>query len=368
MSNRRTEDEFAYFNLLKFTGAICIAIFLHYNDHFLPCLGIENPFANHAFLWSLSHNSYVFTEMYFIISGILYSHAYMERIIDGRMRFDQFLIKRIVRVFPTLILTTLVVYAENLILYKTNGTLWSCGTLSIWELLTDCLFGGKSVFNAPLTLNGPIWFVNVLILCYIVAYILTKLFQKCRSVFLLALPIPVGIMMQYSGASFAGWNTQIARGYISFFVGLLLGQAIKNLYKWNEKQYFLLKVVLAIELAGAAWIRICPWRDLLTGDLTGFYTFLIFPEVILLLHKNKVISKWCATKFFNWCGNISFGIYLWNFPIYLGLHLLIISGHFAIDVTNPLFFAVVILLHLAVATISYCVIEKNSIKLGKYLR
>ena len=49
MSNRRTEDEFAYFNLLKFTGAICIAIFLHYNDHFLPCLGIENPFANHAF-------------------------------------------------------------------------------------------------------------------------------------------------------------------------------------------------------------------------------------------------------------------------------------------------------------------------------
>lgn len=83
MSAKKGVDEFAYFNVLRFIGAICIAIFLHYNDHFLPCLGIANPFENNAFLWGLSHNSYVFTEMYFIISGILYSYAYMEKIMGG---------------------------------------------------------------------------------------------------------------------------------------------------------------------------------------------------------------------------------------------------------------------------------------------
>lgn len=258
-------------------------------------------------------------------------------------------------------------YIENLVLYSMNGTLWSCGTLSIWELLTDCLFGGKPIFNAPLTLNGPIWFVNVLMLCYIVAFILTKLFSKCRSAFWFVLPILAGVMMQYSGVSFAGWNTQIARGYIAFFVGLLLGRAIKNLYKLNQKQYLLLKLVIAVELIVAIWIRMCPWRDLLSGNLTGFYTFLIFPEVILLLYRNRVISKLCTAKLFNWCGNISFGIYLWNFPIYLGLHLLIISGCLVVDVTKFSFFAAVFLMHLIIASVSHCVIEKNGIKLGKYL-
>lgn len=362
MKTKRT-DEFAYFNMLKFAGAICIAVFLHYNDHFLPCLGLKNPFEDNVVLWRLSHYSFVAAEMYFIISGILYSHAYMEKIVSGGMRFDDFLKKRAARIFPTLIVTTLVMYLGNLALYKMNGTLWSCGTLSVWELTADCLFGGKTIFNAGNTLNGPIWYVNVLMLCYIVAFLLTRLFAKCRSGFLFVLPILAGVMMQYSDVSFAGWNKDIARGYIAFFVGILLDRIIQNLHQLNKKQSVLLKAALCLELLMAIGVRICPWSGALTGNVNDFYIFLIFPELILLLHQSKIVNRLCATKLLRWCGTISFGIYLWNFPIYLTLHLLLVSGTLTMDVTKPLFFVLVTLIHLVVATASYHLIEKNGKKL-----
>lgn len=79
----KTPDCFAYFNILRFAGAFCIAVFLHYNDHLLPFLNIENPFQDHPFCWAISRNSFVFVEMYFIISGVLFSVAYQKKIAGG---------------------------------------------------------------------------------------------------------------------------------------------------------------------------------------------------------------------------------------------------------------------------------------------
>ena len=170
-------DRFAYFNILRFSGAFCIAVFLHYNDHLLPFLGIENPFSDHPFVWAVSHNSWVFVEMYFIISGILFSVAYQKKIADG-LPFDRFMTKRILRIYPLMVLTSIFMYVGNWLLYAYNGTLWSCGTLSLTELLLDVVLGGKVVFNAGPTLNGPIWYINVLLVCYAFAYLLTKLSSK----------------------------------------------------------------------------------------------------------------------------------------------------------------------------------------------
>ena len=73
----------AFFGLMKFIGAFCIAVYFHYDGHFIVYLGIENPFADNPLLWAISRNSLVFVEMYFIISGILFAWAYKDRIIAG---------------------------------------------------------------------------------------------------------------------------------------------------------------------------------------------------------------------------------------------------------------------------------------------
>ena len=366
MSTEHGKDtnSFAFFNLMKFIGSLSIAIFLHYNDHFLVHLGIENPFNDNMFLLSISHNSYVFVEMYFMISGILFSYAYLEKIKDG-MKFDSFLLKRFIRIFPLLIITSVVMYLGNTVLYKYNGTLWSCGTLSLWDLCVDILFGGKAIFNAAKTLNAPIWYINVLMLCYIIAFILTKFSKKISSTLVFAGPILLGLMMQYSGTSFVGWNEDISRGYIAFFIGNMLGIFFQRIVVTiTSRQMIIFRVIALLELIVALWIRLCPLHEAKMGNFRNFYTFLVFPGIILLFYNCNWINKLCSTKLIKWMGNISFSVYLWNFPIYLGIHLLVISGHVSLDVTSTLFFILVVAVHLVVASISYYLIDN---KLGKML-
>ncbi len=354
----RTEPA-AYFSLMKFVGSFCIVVFLHYNDHFLPRLGMENPFAGNALLWDISHNSFVLVEMYFIISGALFAWVYKDRIIAGG-RFDPFIGKRILRIFPPAVITSVVMYLGNALLYKYNGTLWSCGTLDLMELCFDVLFGGKPVFGAANTLNGPIWYINVLMVCYVFAYILTRSYKRQRSVFLYALPILIGLMIQYSGVGFVIWNNSVARGLIAFFIGVLLGMFLA-VYRerFTPRTCRLIRLAAGLELAAAVFVRLCPWHGLLIKNIANFYAFLVFPSVIFLCYDCHWLNRLCSTGLVRWMGNISFGMYLWNFPIYLGLHMLVVSGHMPLDVTSAPFFILVTVLHLVIASASYYLLDRK---------
>ncbi len=356
---QQKENELAYFNLLKFIGALVIALLLHYNDHFLRCLGIENPFRQGGLLWSLSYQGGVFVEMYFIISGILFAYVYRRKIKDG-MHFSEFFRKRIIRIFPLLILTSIIMYIANALLYHLNGTLWSYGTLNLWDLCGDILFGGKAIFNADNTLNGPIWYVNVLLLCYVVAFLLSKLSQKCNTRFVFLIPIILGLMMYYSGHSCAGWNLSIARGYIAFFIGVLLADVMHYWRQLSIKMQVGIRVVLALELLAVIALYFSPWGEMtVMASLTNVCAFLVFPEVILLLYNLKGLNKICNTKPIQWLGNLSFGIYLWNFPIYICLHILIVGGLLEIDVTSGVFLFIVAALHIALAGLAHYLIDKK---------
>lgn len=357
MQSRRT-NSFAYFNLLKFIGAFAIAVYLHYNDHFLPYIGMENPFKENSFIWFVSKYSFVFVEMYFIISGFLFTYAYKKKILEG-MHFDFFFSKRLVRIFPLVAITTIVMYLGNLFLYKFDGKLWSCGTVSLVELYEDILLGGKAVVNKPLTLNGPIWYVSVLMLCYIVAYVLTKSTQKQHSIYIYIIPIALGIMIQSSGVNYPMWNLNVARGYIAFFVGVILGELLANFHLLTHGQRLFLRIILLAELILVFVALTCFWNGKFTIEWTNIFAVLVFPEIIILLYDCKWLNKICSTKLFVWLGNISFGIYLWNFPIYIGLHILIRVGIIGPDVTSTKFLLYVAIIHIVVASISYYMIDKK---------
>ena len=309
--------------------------------------------------------------MYFIISGILFSVAYQKKIADG-LPFDRFMTKRILRIYPLMVLTSIFMYVGNWLLYAYNGTLWSCGTLSFTELLLDIVFGGKVVFNAGPTLNGPIWYINVLLVCYALAYLLTKLSSKQQSNLVFVLPVLLGLIIQYSGKSFALFNGSAARGFISFFEGVLLASVLKGAPNRGGGGGGAPKTNWGRPPAGNGFAvfmggRHSPWNGRFIGNIGHFYTFLVFPCVILLLHDCRWINRLCSSKMVKWLGNISFSMYLWNFPIYLTLHLLLISGWINMDVTSAWFLVFVALIHIAAASASYYFIEwKLTNKLAKW--
>lgn len=132
--------------------------------------------------------------MYFIISGLLFYVSYQKKIGDGKYSFTQFLTKRVLRVYPLMIVTSLVMYGIQLCVFHSNHTFWSMsGNLSLPDLLLDLLFVGKSWLN-QMSLNGPIWYLNVLMICYIWAFGLTKLFYKLKNFLVFTVPIILGLI------------------------------------------------------------------------------------------------------------------------------------------------------------------------------
>ena len=218
--NKQNQNELYFLDILKFFAAISIAVLLHYNDHFLPFLKQENPLKNNAILYFLSINSYIFVEMFFIISGMLFVKAYMEKIQNG-LSFFSFFSNRIRRIYPLLIITSLYMYIANYILFEKTNTLWSCGTLELKELILDIIFAGKSILFMPKTLNGPIWYIGVLMLCYLLAYFITKFFKKYY-IYCFLLLVIFGLFMNFHQNQYVLFNYDIARGLISFFNGSLL--------------------------------------------------------------------------------------------------------------------------------------------------
>ena len=360
-------EKIAYFNLLKFIAAITIAIFLHYGDHLIHLLKMPNPFPHNGFLEYITKNSYVFVEMFFMISGILFKIAYQKRIVNGES-FKKFIKNRIIRIYPLLIVTTLYMYFINYVIFRFNRTFWEGGTLSLWNLFSDLVFAGKPIFNANNTLNGTIWYLNVLMVCYLIAYILTKLYKKYNTNYIYVIPVILGLMIRYSNFSFLFWNISIARGLMSFFIGILIGVFFEKFDKMNIKKRRKIKIVLLFELSIFFFLLTRKTGNLYVEDNILSYTFLVFPELIILLYDNKILNKICSTKVVDYLGNISFGIYLWNFPVLSTWFILIINKIVKINVLSKTFFIYNFIIHIVVAIISYHIIDKRLISLIKNKR
>lgn len=291
-----------------------------------------------------------------MISGILFVFAYYKKIVDG-LPLKLFIKNRIIRIYPLLIITTLYMFLINIILFKHNGLMWEGGTLSLWNLFSDLTFAGKTFLNAANTLNGPIWYLNVLIICYITAFFLSKLSKKYSTIYIFGIPVLLGIMIKYSNISILFWNINVARGLMSFFMGILLGFFFKRYDRYSNKNKIILKLIILLELSVFFFLLTTKNGNMYVQDNSLSYTFLVFPELIIFLYDIKFLNKVCSLKFMRFLGNISFGIYLWNFPILSTLFFLIVNKIINISVLSSEFFILNIIIHIVISTISYFLID-----------
>ena len=150
-------------------------------------------------------------------------------------------------------------------------------------------------------------------------------------------------------------------GFISFFIGILLGEFFKNFDNISIKNRRLLKVIISIELIMFIFILTRSGRDLYINDNVYCYNFLFFPEIMILCYDVKWLNNICSKKTIEFLGNISFGIYLWNFPILITFHILYINNIIKIPVTTWTFIFINLVVHIIVSTISYLLIDKKMI-------
>ncbi|WP_022755102.1 acyltransferase family protein [Butyrivibrio fibrisolvens] len=322
-------------NALKGIAAYCIALMFHpltvgftTNDRL--------PFDQIYFIGFIERNGWMSVELFLMISGFLFWIRYSEKIAQGNMSFSEFLKKRIVRIFPTMWLAMLITVVLQLIYIKITGQWFIIHNNSLMELIFS--FGGMENFWTPQSWNAPAWTISLLITCWtIFFYVVQKSGgvtsrQICSCIVL----IMIGITIVFSPPEkyYPLINTTFARGYISFFAGGIIGIIYMKYGLPMLKHVGTVMVLVNIIFWGLFWIS----DGAINWEPCGVTVpLIVWTTVLIITLVNKAIIKLLSTAPFQYLGNISFSLYLMNFPLEIIIKIIEIKGHIQIDYSSGWF-------------------------------
>ncbi len=355
--NKETREKLNYFYILKFLASITIAVLLHYSDHFLPNLGLSNTFSNKLVLFLMTRSS-VLVELFFIISGILFYISTRKSIINNKSNFSDFISKKIARLFPVIIASIIYVYICNYILFRNHFPLWSDGTVSLFELFMS-FFQGKIILTGKASLNGPIWYIGIYIICIIIAYYLTKKSNKYGDkVFLV--PIIISLIIYYNFIKISPiLNNSLVRGLSAFFIGIFVGKFLNIFNNFEKKKKIIIKIICLLFIIFYIHCFNINKIDYFYSPVSFSYSLFVFTPLIIFMYDFKKLNKLFSHKIFKFLGNISYGIYVWNFPILITTHILYVFNIIHYNVYSKLFLLTLLIVHVIVGTLSYYFIENK---------
>lgn len=274
------------------------------------------------------------TDLFFIISGILIA---IKKNQHAEISFAQFMSQRLKRLLPMTTPALIVCCILSFIYRQINGTWFLDRPVSPLAVLTQALFlySGGVFSDTDLGINSPMWYVCILMLCYVWYWFLLWAAKK--------LGIPVWYL--FTGIIFAGvgiitygislpfLNNHSQRGYIGFFTGTLL-TGLYQTFHMKEKSK-----KISAGLAGAAVVLIL-WEalseeQLLNNQLT--LDFIVYPVLIGFFITSPVCSRFFAHQWCGVLGAVSFEIYIWHHAFIILVHILNTGGYLSIpygDVTG----------------------------------
>lgn len=323
----------------RFVAAISIVIF-----HF----GKKSYLFNNEVVQSLFFNADVCVSYFFILSGFVMMLAY------GNKNFiapKDYFIHRLARIYPVYIIAILFVV---LIQIRT-------GNLNFTGLFLNILMIQAWVSGHVLSINPPGWSLSVEILFYICFPVVFNNFFKKTEIkkiflfiilfwilsqvlFLILFPIyqediHLKEFLKYSPIMH----------FNQFLIGNLAGFIFINNLKNKKGNYDVMILILTVLVFFALKTPI--------NFHNGLLAILFIPLILFISLNTGLITKIFALKIFVFLGEISFGIYILQFPVFSIISAYSITKYLHVtDVTLAFFIRLILLI--IFAAISYLYIEK----------
>lgn len=236
---------------------------------------------------------------------------YIQKIKQG-LNFEKFFINRIKRFIP---LITIAAISFEVLLYvylKVFGDYFYNLKPDFFGLIISIL-GVQAgwAFENPM-INNPMWYISVLVLCYIIFYIITKISvsKNYKYVYFYILLIFLGLSIQKNGTDLAFFNSYTARGYYAFFFGLVFSIFFNN-YKIS-KFIKMLSIFLVVFIT----FLIVRHYSIVERNINYTLTFIYYPALIVTFNIN-IIKKIYSNKLISKITEISFNVYVWHVVAFL---------------------------------------------------
>lgn len=325
-------------DFLKFIGALLIL-----QHHYQLNTGLVIIGGN--FYWGF------IVEFFFLVSGFLAVNS-IEKV--KQQTFRNFLANKFSRLYPMAIITVLGYAIGEWIFYRQTGLWYRNVDVGLWNILASGLliFQGGPIGNIDLGANNPVWYLCVLLICYVIYFGLVKLAQKMK-----VSPIPffvgmifVGLSVNTYGLSLPYLNSYTARGYFAFFFGAFLYYVIAVVPK---KQSMLGSLLVLVVVALPKLIHYPEMYD----NSQMIATFLVYPSIVTLFVNSEWLNKVFGNKIFGYLGGVSYEIYLWHGPCLVVQGILLATGVLPVVTYKTL--VCFVLITLAISCFMYSFAEKK---------
>jgi peptidoglycan/LPS O-acetylase OafA/YrhL len=302
-------------------------------------------FSSRVDLGGLFDHGYLAVDFFFILSGFVISRAYGGRLASTRLSFRDFVLLRLVRLLPLVVLGNCLAAAADLFRPGTFPSTQHKIDIAVTWLLGSLLlptFWKTTLEQTTYPLNGPIWslfFELVANIFYAALMGITRRSYIFSSLILLSLGILLVASCYFSNVHFGPHNATFALGFprvfFSFFLGVLLSYSkirLPSISRW------LYAAVVFLALAVPQ----------LHGPLSALFDItmisLIFPVVVLgaaQCTNGEVYSP--ISKF---SGDISYPLYALHYPLVRIIGTMLRRQDFSVPINLVLTFLVTFLLAL----------------------
>lgn len=243
-------------------------------------------------------------ELFFMLSGY-FMYKYAQNM--GEQSLFVWYVQRAKRLLP-LVAISAVVYELLLLIHSwMYGNTWADLPVTIWGTVITALGIQEGWVLANPGVNNPTWYISVLLACYVVFYLVTKLAHKCRfsPIYCYVGMVLLGIGICTYGIQRPFMNSQVARGYYSFFWGLIIAHFTHTF--GIKKASVGLSICTIIGLSAAFVTSSAK----LQGELVWLLTFLFYPALIILF-ETKAVKFLFRHKIWQILSQISFDVYIWH--------------------------------------------------------
>ncbi|MCR4643621.1 MAG: acyltransferase [Lachnospiraceae bacterium] len=336
-------------------AACCGILYLHYRSYLCPggvywgdmLLSPENS----------GIDLRCFVEVFFVISGFL-MFPYIERIRKKAGVLD-FMRPRLWRMLPLLALGAVLYQFLSWRLFVSGADV-NYTQSSLWGLLSSALGvqEGWSFINTRI--NPESWYVNILLLCYLIFYILVRLGEKTRTDccwgFVFMILLGAACVSQEWELPFLGYMA--GRGYQAFFTGLLLAVYLKRKPS-GRGRYIVSGLILAVYLL---YHIFAP--ELLVFGKFYLVSFFVAPALIVIAEAEPV-RKAFGRKAISSFAKITFACYVLHTCTLLGIRYLAILLGLKMDYPHEVMLLTYMMTALAVGALAYFTVERPFARIGK---
>lgn len=310
---------FASLDLLKFVCALLIVVH-HYqmvfNLWFEGRLNFNNGYFYFGFL----------VELFFMVSGFL-----MENSIQGHpySDFGTMFKNKYLRFFPMCFISISVYTFFQWVGALLTGEFFNNGqVISFWNYLMSALLVSKGWgINIYRPANSSIWYIDVLLICYIWHFILNKLSAKLNIsvIYFYFAMVILGLNLHNKEIPYGFLDNDCAVGYITTFLGMILYRLIRDYREVMRKVAYVVLIVTAI--IAVVLVKKDFWSTFRESQ-QYFLIFILYPPVLTILSTSNTLNIDSIQPVSKYLGKLSFEMYIWHFPLLILMNIILaVSGY-----------------------------------------